>query len=160
MKRAIYPGSFDPITKGHLDIIKRSAALFDEVIVVIMHNPDKKYLFSKEERLAMLVKSCNGLDNVSCDIGVGLSIHYARNHQAKIMIRGVRSIQDYAFELQTASANMWIDDTIETCFLLAKPEYSFLSSSSVKEIASYGESVVTMVDDYVNEELVKKYQNK
>lgn len=158
MKRAIYPGSFDPVTKGHLDIIKRSASVFDEVIVVLMRNPDKNYLFSEEERLDMLCECCKELDNVICDIGEGLSIHYAKEKDAKVMIRGIRAVLDYEYELRNATANMWINDEIETCFFMAKPEYSFLSSSTVKEIASFGEDVSGFADAYVIEKLKLKYQ--
>ncbi|MDF9823700.1 pantetheine-phosphate adenylyltransferase [Breznakia sp. PF5-3] len=158
MKKAIYPGSFDPITKGHMDIIKRSANIFDEVIVVLMRNPNKTYLFNEKERLDMICECCKDLKNVHCDIGSGLSIHYARDHHAEVMIRGIRAVQDYEYELRNATANMWIDDKIETCFFMAKPEYSFLSSSSVKEIASFGEDVSRFVDPYVITKLKEKYK--
>lgn len=160
MKRAIYPGSFDPITKGHVDIIERASKMFDEVIVVLMENPTKTCLFSKDERLAMNKYCCKHLDNVTCDIGEGLTIHYAQANNASIMIRGIRAVQDYEYELQTATANMMINERIETCFLMSKPEYSFLSSSSVKEIASFGEDVSKFVDEHVANELKKKYEIK
>lgn len=158
MKVAIYPGSFDPITKGHLDIIKRSAKIFDQVLVVIMQNNQKNCLFSEAERLDMVKHACQAIPNVSCDIGSGLSVKYAESKNACVMIRGIRAIQDYEYELQTATANMWIDDEIETCFFMAKPEYSFLSSSSVKEIASYQEDVSRFVESYVAEKLIAKFK--
>lgn len=157
MKIAIYPGSFDPITKGHLDIIERSAKIFDQVIVVIMRNERKKYLFSEKERLAMIQEACQHLDNVICDAGEGLSVRYAKSKGACAMIRGIRAVQDYEYELQTATANMWLDHEIETCFFMAKPEYSFLSSSTVKEIASYQGDVDRFVDPYVEKKLKEKF---
>lgn len=158
MKTAIYPGSFDPITKGHMDIISRAAKVFDNVIVVIMHNERKQYLFSEAERLAMIKTACAHLENVECDASDGLSVKYAKAHHAKVMIRGIRAVQDYEFELQNATANMWLDSEIETCFFMAKPEYSFLSSSSVKEMASYHEDVRRFVDDNVAKELKEKFK--
>ncbi|NBK97057.1 MAG: pantetheine-phosphate adenylyltransferase [Erysipelotrichia bacterium] len=158
MKIAIYPGSFDPITKGHLDIISRAANLFDEVIVVIMRNHKKQCLFSEQERLAMIKNACKDIKNVVCDIDEGLSVKYAKAHHAQVMIRGIRAVQDYEYELQNASTNMFLDSSIETCFLLAKPEYSFLSSSSVKEIAYYHEEVGRFVDEYVAEKLKEKFK--
>lgn len=159
MKVAIYPGSFDPITKGHLDIIKRAAKVFDKVIVVVMKNPTKKYLFSEEERLDMIAHACADLSNVECDLGEGLSVRYAKKKDAIVMIRGIRAVQDYEYELQNATANMWLDEKIETCFFMAKPEYSFLSSSSVKEVASFGEDVERFVETYVAKQLKKKFQS-
>ena len=158
MKTAIYPGSFDPITKGHMDIIKRAANIFDEVIVVIMRNEKKSYLFSEDERLAMITQACVSLNNVKCVIGEGLSVKFAQENDAKVMIRGIRAVQDYEYELQSATANMWLDSSIETCFFMAKPEFSFLSSSTVKEIASYGEDVSRFVDTFVAKKLVEKFK--
>lgn len=158
MKTAIYPGSFDPITKGHMDIIKRSAKIFDEVIVVIMRNEKKHYLFNEQERLDMIEHACQNVSNVKCAIGEGLSVKYAKDNNANVMIRGIRAVQDYEYELQTATANMWIDSSIETCFFMAKPEYSFLSSSSVKEIASFQEDVSLFVDEYVGNKLKEKFR--
>lgn len=158
MTKAIYPGSFDPITKGHIDIIERSAKIFTHVYVVLMRNPHKQSLFSEEERLAMMIHCCQHLENVTCTIGSGLSIKYAKSVQANVMIRGIRAVQDYEYELRNATANMWMDASIETCFLLAKPEYSFLSSSTVKEIASFHEDVSMFVDPHVKIQLLNKFR--
>ncbi|MFV0381661.1 MAG: pantetheine-phosphate adenylyltransferase [Breznakia sp.] len=158
MRKAIYPGTFDPITKGHLDIIERAAKLFDEVIVVIMQNPVKKSLFEKEERLVMMKEVCAHIDNVVCDIGKGMSVVYAHEQKAQVMIRGIRAVVDYEYELQNATANMWIDGNIETCFLLSKPQFSFLSSSNIKEMASYGQDVSAFVDACVSAKLKEKYK--
>ncbi len=159
MKTAIYPGSFDPITKGHMDIITRSSKIFDQVIVVIMRNDKKAYLFSEEERLEMIAQACASLHNVTCVVGEGLSVKFAKQNNANVMIRGIRAVQDYEYELQSATANMWLDSSIETCFFMAKPEYSFLSSSSVKEIASYNEDVSRFVDPFVEQKLSEKFKN-
>ncbi len=158
MKKAIYPGSFDPITKGHYDIIERSSKIFDEVIIVLMNNPGKQALFSVEERLEMIKQTCTSLHNVSFDIGEGLTVHYAKSKEANVMIRGIRAVQDYEYELRNATANMWLDPNIETCFFMAKPEYSFLSSSSVKEIASFGGDVSKFVNPFVIEKLQEKFK--
>ena len=153
MRIAIYPGSFDPITKGHLDIIQRASTIFDKVIVVIMKNERKKYLFSEEERLDMIQHACAEMKNVQCEVGHGLTVRYAQEKNACAMIRGIRAVLDYEYELQTATANMWLDENVETVFFLAKPEYSFISSSTVKEIASYGENVDHFVDAYTAQKL-------
>ncbi len=158
MKRAIYPGSFDPITKGHLDIIERASHMFDEVIVVIMKNEAKQCLFSEEERLSMLSTTCANYPNVVCEKGSGLSVRYAKEKGACALIRGIRAVQDYEYELQSATYNMVLEKEVETCFLLAKPEYSFISSSSVKELASYGEDVTRFVHPYVATKLKMKFQ--
>lgn len=157
MRIAIYPGSFDPITKGHLDIIQRASTIFDKVIVVIMKNERKKYLFSEEERLDMIQHACAEMKNVQCEVGHGLTVRYAQEKNACAMIRGIRAVLDYEYELQTATANMWLDGNVETVFFLAKPEYSFISSSTVKEIASYGENVDHFVDAYTAQKLKEKF---
>lgn len=160
MKKAIYPGSFDPVTSGHVDIIERAAKMFDEVIVVIMKNEAKRCLFSEEERLDMLNHVCAKFGNVRCVWGNGLSVKYAKKEGACAMIRGIRAVQDYEYELQNATANMFLEPSIETCFLLSKPEYSFVSSSCVKEIASYHENVDQMVEPYVAQKLKEKFENQ
>lgn len=160
MKIAVYPGSFDPITKGHLDIIQRASAVFDKVIVVIMKNERKKTLFSEEERLDMIKHACASLENVECEVGNGLTVSFAQEKNAIAMIRGIRAVVDYEYELQIASANMWLNENIETIFFMAKPEYSFLSSSTVKEIASYHENVDAFVDSYVALKLKEKFDGE
>lgn len=157
MVKAIYPGSFDPITKGHLDIIERSAKIFDEVIVVAMNNSKKNYLFNSEERLAMMVETCKNIDNVRCEISDGLSVDFAKKNNAKVMIRGMRAVADYEYEMQNASANMYIDNSIETCFFLSKPQYSFYSSTTIKELCKYHQDVSMFVDEYVEKMLKSKF---
>ncbi|MBQ9046570.1 MAG: pantetheine-phosphate adenylyltransferase [Solobacterium sp.] len=135
---ACYPGTFDPITNGHLDVIERASRMFEKVIVLIMHNPRKKCTFSETERKEMIEKSLELLehhDNIRVEIGSGLTVNYARKIGAGVILRGIRAVTDYEYELQQATANMTLDGEIETMFFIAKPEYSFLSSSTVKEIA-------------------------
>lgn len=157
MRIAVYPGSFDPITLGHLDIIERSAKLFDKVIVVSMKNSEKHYLFNDEERLDMMEKMCSHLDNVECVNGSGLSVEFARSVNADAMIRGMRAVADYEYEMQIAITNMHINKDIETVFLLSKPEYSFYSSSTVKELAKYHQDVKDFVGEYIAGKLEEKF---
>jgi len=135
MKRAMYPGTFDPITIGHRDVIARASTLFDEVVVVIMQNTNKSPMFSEKERLKMINEVCKPFMNVSTTIGYGLTVDFAKQIHASVLIRGIRAVMDYEVELQQATANMILNPKIETIFLLTKPEFSFMSSSAVKEIA-------------------------
>lgn len=156
MRKAIYPGTFDPITKGHLDIIERSSELFEEVFVVIMKNGAKKTLFDENERLDMIEKEVSHLKNVKVLIGNGLTIQFAKKLGCQVIIRGIRATSDYEYELQIATANMMLDGQIETLFMLSKPQYSFVSSSTVKEIASYGGELDKFVTPYIKEKLMEK----
>jgi pantetheine-phosphate adenylyltransferase len=135
MKRAMYPGTFDPITIGHRDVIARASNLFDEVVVVIMQNPNKHPMFTEKERLKMINEVCKPFMNVSATVGYGLTVNFAQQIHASVLIRGIRAVMDYEVELQQATANMILNPKIETIFLLTKPEFSFMSSSAVKEIA-------------------------
>lgn len=135
MKRACYPGSFDPPTYGHLDIITRASSVFDELIIAIMKNPNKRNAFTEEERVRMLQEITRDLPNVKVVVGHGLTVEFAKSIGAQVLIRGIRAVMDYEFELQQATANMFLDETIETVFFVARPRYSFLSSSVSKEIA-------------------------
>lgn len=157
MKKAIYAGSFDPVTYGHLDVITRASRLYDVLYVVIMENTVKKYLFTQEERLEMLKKECSHLGNVICCIGSGLTIDFAKKMGASVMVRGIRAVLDYEYELQSATANMMLDEKIETIFLLSKPHYSFLSSSTVKEIARFGGNIDAFVSENVKLKLHEKF---
>ena len=138
--KACYPGSFDPITSGHMDIIKRSADIFDEVVILLMENPRKSVHFSAEERKEMIEDSIEeyGLENVTVVIGSGLTVEMARKTGAKVIIRGLRFPADYDYELTQASANMVLAEEIETLFMNARPALAFLSSSTVREIAMNG----------------------
>lgn len=153
MKKAIYPGTFDPITKGHLDIIERSAVLFDEVYVVIMKNASKKAMFDEQQRLEMIQHETSHLSNVKVMIGHGLTIQFAKELGCQAIVRGIRATSDYEYELQIATANMMLSSDIETLFMLSKPQYSFVSSSTVKEIASYGGELEKFVTPYIASKL-------
>lgn len=156
--KAIYPGSFDPITYGHLDIIERASLLYEELVIVIMNNDEKKCFFSVEERVDMIKQTTKHLKNVSVEIGEGLTVNYARSIGANVLIRGIRAVSDYEYELQLASANMQLASDIETIFLLAKPEYSFLSSSTAKTIAKNSGDLTKFVPDIVVKKLAQAYK--
>ncbi len=158
MQKAIYPGSFDPITYGHLDIIERASQVFDEVVVVIMNNDEKKGTFTNEERMDMVQHVIDRFDNVTVQIGDGLTVEYARSLGANILIRGIRAVTDYEYEMQLATANMVLAPDVHTVFLVAKPEFSFLSSSTAKSIASYKGDITAFVPEYVKEKLENKYR--
>ena len=145
MSKAMYPGSFDPITIGHLDIIKRASALYDEVVVAIMYNSQKRATFDPLERKQMIERCTADLKNVKVIIGDGLTVDVCQKNDCQVLIRGIRAIADYEYELALASANMKLAPSIETVFLVAKPEYSFLSSSIAKEIAHYGGDIEPLI---------------
>jgi len=153
MKKAIYPGSFDPVTNGHLDIINRAACLFDEVIVAVIRNPDKKTKFSLSKREKMLKNCLLGLSNVKVSSFNGLLIDYARQQDAKIIIRGLRAVSDFDYEFQMALTNRKMAPEIETIFLMTDYHYSYLSSSFVKQIARLGGDVSALVPGPVVKEL-------
>ena len=158
MSKAIYPGSFDPVTFGHLDIISRSASMFDEVVVGVLSNNAKNSLFSINERKEMLDKAVIAFPNVSVITFDGLLIDYMKEHDLSIIVRGLRAVTDFEYELQIAQSNRKVSkDTIDTIFLTTSIEYAYLSSSIVKEYASYGTDVSDFVPDFVAEELEKKY---
>ena len=157
MRRAIIPGTFDPITKGHLDVIERSSKLFDEVIVVIMENSSKKALFTKEERIQMIEHEIAHLNHVKSFVGSGLTIETAKQLGACAMVRGIRATSDYEYEVSIGTANMMLNEDIETMFLLSKPEYSFVSSSMVKEIAYHQGDLKHFVSEFVEKKLQEKY---
>lgn len=154
---AIYPGSFDPITFGHLDIIKRGSQLFDQVIVAVLRNPNKSPLFTVQERIEQIRLSVQGLPNVEVDSFVGLTVDYAKLQKAKVLLRGLRVLSDFEKELQMAHTNKTLSDEIETVFLATSNEYSFLSSSVVKEIARFGGSVDHLVPQHVALEIYRCY---
>lgn len=158
MSKAIYPGSFDPITYGHLDIIQRASRLYDEVVIVIMPNEGKKPLFSVARRRQMIAENIKELGNVSVAVGSGLTVDYAHKVKAEVLLRGIRAISDYEYELQLATANMMLAPDIETIFMLSKPEYSFMSSSTVKTIARNHGDISKMVPPSVWTQLKKEYK--
>jgi pantetheine-phosphate adenylyltransferase len=157
MQKAIYPGSFDPITNGHLDIIERAASIVDELVVAIMINPEKQFTFSVEERLEMIRISVAHLSNVRVDASRGLTIDYAQRIGAKLLIRGIRAVMDYEYEMQQATANMMLCPQIESIFLLSSPEHSFVSSSVVKNIVMNHGDVAYFVLPHVANKLIEHY---
>ena len=158
MKTVVYPGSFDPVTNGHLDIINRASKIFDKVIVCVLNNSAKKSpLFSLDERVNMLKDVTSGLDNVEVDSFQGLLVDFAKEKDVKIIIRGLREITDFANELKMAQGNHMIYPDFETLFIATDPKYSFVSSSMVREYASYGKSVQDFVPKIVQSKIEEKY---
>ena len=161
MKIAVYPGSFDPVTLGHLDIIKRASSMFDELIVAVMCNSAKTPLFTLDERVKMLKESVKDLDNVKIESFSGLLIDYCKENDIHIAIRGLRAITDFEYELQIAQTNKELShNQVDTVFLTTNLKYSYLSSSVVKEIASYHGDITPCVSDFVAEALYEKYKVK
>jgi pantetheine-phosphate adenylyltransferase len=154
---AIYPGSFDPITRGHLDIIERGCRLFEQVIVVVFRNPNKTPLFSVQQRIEQIRQSTQHLPNLEVDSFHGLTVTYAQMRKAKVLLRGLRAVSDFELELQMAHTNKTLANTIETVFLATSTEYSFLSSSNVKEIARFGGPVDHLVPPTVALDLYQCY---
>jgi pantetheine-phosphate adenylyltransferase len=156
MRIAIYPGSFDPLTNGHLDVIQRAAKLFDRVIVAVAKNDEKQPLFTLAEREALVKKAVAHLPNVTTDVFDGLLVEYAAACQAKAIVRGLRAVSDFEFEFQLALMNRKLDENIETIFMMPKDTYTFLSSRIVKEIARLGGNVSPFVPAHVQTALTKK----
>jgi len=157
MFRAVYPGSFDPVTNGHLDVIERASRLYDEVIVAIAHNETKAGLFSFEERVALLKETVEHHPNVHVTQFEGLLVNYAREVQAQVIIRGLRAVSDFEYEFQMALMNRKLDGDVETMFLMPKEEYTYLSSRLVKEIARLGGSIDSFVPDCIARALREKF---
>ncbi len=159
MKRAIYPGSFDPMTYGHLDIIKRASSMFDELIVGVLNNKVKTPLFSVEERVNILKEATKDLPNVHIDSFSGLLIDYCSKNNLHVAVRGLRAISDFEYELQIAQTNRKLSNgELDTVFLTTSLEYAYLSSSSVKEIASFNGDISQCVPDFVGELIREKYR--
>ena len=158
MSKAIYPGSFDPITKGHLDIIERTSQIMESLTVAVLDNPRKKALFTIEERVEMLRSSISRYRNVEVDYYQGLLIDYARAKKINIIIKGLRAISDFEFEFQMALVNRKLNPEIETLFMMTNSKYSYLSSSIVKEIASLGGDIKDLVPPEVHDLVMKKYR--
>ena len=149
MKRAIYPGSFDPVTFGHLDIIERSSKLVDELYVAVLVNSAKKSLFSIDERVKMLSELLSGYDNIHVESFGGLLVDFAKEKDAKFIVRGLRAVTDFEYELQISQMNRTIYSEIDTLFLTTSLEYAYLSSSIVKEVASYGGDISHFVPESI-----------
>ncbi|MFP3918620.1 pantetheine-phosphate adenylyltransferase [Lysinibacillus telephonicus] len=157
-KIAVVPGSFDPITNGHLDIIKRAADVFDIVYVAVLNNSSKKPLFTIDERMALMAEVTKDIPNIRIDSSSGLLIDYAQSKNAKAIVRGLRAVSDFEYEMQITSMNRFLDESIETFFIMTKNQYAFLSSSIVKEVAKYGGSVTGLVPSEVESALLEKFK--
>ena len=149
MKIAVYPGSFDPITNGHLDILDRACALFDKVIVLVANNPNKSSNFSAEERVEMIKEATKGNEKIEVTTDRGLTVEFAKKHKATHLIRGLRAVSDFEYEFQLASANEFIDPKIDTVFLMARGDKTFISSSSIITMAKQGVDVSKLVPSSV-----------
>ena len=157
MITAVYPGSFDPATYGHLDIIKRASISFDRVIVGVLHNSAKSPLFSVEERVNILDKATKDMENVEIKAFKGLSVNFARENHAQVIVRGLRAVTDFEFELQMAQTNRVLEPEVDTTFLITSLEYAYLSSTVVKEVAAFGGDIHKFVPDFVVNEIRAKY---
>ena len=158
--RAVYPGSFDPVTNGHLDLIQRSASIFDKVVVAILQNAEKNPFFTIEERALMLEEVTSSLKNVSVTSFDGLLVDFVERMEASVIIRGIRAVSDYEYELQMALMNRRLSNKVETVFMLPAESYSFLSSKLVKEIAELGGSISEFVPAGVEKRLKSKFGTK
>jgi pantetheine-phosphate adenylyltransferase len=160
MRRAIYPGSFDPVTNGHLDIIERGCKLFDEIIIAILVNPEKKPFFQTDERTSMLEEVLQQIDRGSCAVKVdsfeGLLVHYAVQQHADAIVRGIRAISDYEYELQMALMNRRLEPSIETVFMMPAETYSYVSSRLVKEVFQLGGELTGLVPTLVEARMKQK----
>lgn len=159
MRIGLYPGSFDPVTLGHLDIIKRSAAMLDELIIAVLNNSNKNPLFSVEERVQMLEMAVKDIKNVKVKSFAGLTIDFAREQNANILVRGLRAITDFEYELQIAQTNHKLEPGVDTMFLTTSVEYSYLSSSIVKEIARYGGNIREFLPECIVDLVYAKAKN-
>ena len=159
MKVAVYPGTFDPITNGHLDLIDRAANLFDRVVVAVANNPAKEPLFTVGERIEMIRQAAGGFDNVQVDRFEGLLVEYAKSRDACAIVRGLRAITDFEYEFQMALMNRKLADDIVTVFLMPGDKYTYLNSSIVKEVARFGGDVRCFVPDFVLEKLKEKFRH-
>ena len=156
MKIGVYPGSFDPVTEGHMDIIKRSAKMFDKVIVAVARNYSKKPLFTAEERMELIQRSLQGLPNVEVDSFEGLLMDYIHSKDAQVIIKGLRAISDFEYEFQMALMNRKLDSKVETIFMMTSYKYSFLSSSMIKEVASLGGCISGLVPENIIADICRK----
>lgn len=160
MRIAVYPGSFDPVTKGHLDIIERSAKIFDEVIVAVLINPDKKGLFSIEERVELIKRVTQNIKNVKVESFYGLLVNYMNQKDAQVIIKGLRAVSDFEYEFQMALMNKKLDSSIETCFMMTDAKYSYLSSSSIKQVVMFGGCIEDLVPGEIVDDIMNKINKK
>jgi len=157
MKTAVYPGSFDPVTNGHIDIIKRALNLFGKVVVAVGDNPGKKPTFSIQERIDMIKESTKDLENIEVDSFSGLLLNYVKSKNSSIIVRGLRAVSDFDFEFQRALMNRVVDKSIETVFIMTKEDFVYLSSSVVKEMAMFEGNVNGLVPEIVEKKLREKF---
>ena len=160
MSIAVYPGSFDPVTYGHLDIIKRSIRVFDKLVIGILLNSEKNPLFSMEERVEFLMEATKDMENVEVKSFSGLLVDFARENNADITVRGLRAVTDFEYELQIAQINNKLDSNPDTMFFTTSTEYAYLSSTIVREIASYHGDVSELVPPYVEQKLKQKFRER
>jgi pantetheine-phosphate adenylyltransferase len=157
-KIAIYPGTFDPITNGHIDLIQRTLKIFEEVIIAVATSQRKQPLFTLEERLELIKQSIKGLKGARAEVFSGLLVDYARSRQGIALVRGLRAVSDFEYELQMALMNRRLDPNIETVFMMPSEEYTFLTSTMVKEVASFGGDVKRLVPEAVEKALREKFK--
>ena len=161
MKRAIYPGSFDPLTMGHMDLIRRAAAIFDELTVAVLNNHEKSPLFSVEERVNMIKEAVKDIPNVKVDAFSGFLVDYAKAHDIHVSIRGLRTPSDFEYELPTAQFNQLLSQgEVETCFYATRPELAHISSSAVRQVAKFKGDIKGLVPDCILNDIYEKYQYK
>lgn len=160
MNKAIYPGSFDPITNGHLDIIIRASKVFDHIIVAVLINPDKKGLFDIDERVELIQRVTKDFPNVEVRSFSGLLIHFMRENDVKVIIKGLRAVSDFEYEFQMALMNNKLDASIETIFMMTNAQYSYLSSSSVKQVAQFGGCISGLVPEVIVPDIIEKMNGK
>ncbi|GAA0294133.1 pantetheine-phosphate adenylyltransferase [Gracilibacillus halotolerans] len=158
-KLAICPGSFDPVTYGHIDIVQRGAKVFDEIVVAVFNNASKQPLFNIEERVALLEEATKDIPNVTVDACDGLLMDYAKRKNAHAILRGLRAVSDFEYEMQITAMNRKLNEDIETFFVMTNNQYSFLSSSIVKEVAKYHANVADLVPPVVEQALKEKFKN-
>lgn len=159
MTSAVFAGTFDPPTNGHLNIIRRASRLFDKLDVVVAFNPEKKFLFTPEERLKMLKNLTKDFENVSVHLWDKLVVDYAEQNHANILIRGIRNTNDFSYEFDLSLMNHSLNPCIETVFIPTEPKYAIVKSSSIKELAAFGGDISSMVPEIVKEAILKKYEN-
>lgn len=156
MRSAVCPGSFDPVTNGHIDIFERASKMYDLLIVAVFHNPNKSPLFTMEERVALLKKATSHIDNIRIDCFSGLLTEFVKNQHTNIIVRGLRALSDFEYEFQRALLLKKIEPDIETVFMMTGSEYSFISSSGIKELAKFGGAISDFVPQCVEDELIQR----
>lgn len=159
IRTGVYPGSFDPLTNGHLDIIKRASKLFDKLIVGVLHNDAKRAIFSMEERVELIRKCTANIENVEVAMFDGLLVDFVKKNNAAAIVKGLRAVSDYEYELQMAMLNKHIDREVETIFLMADIQNSFLSSSVVKDLAKHGGDITGLVPEEIKDDITVKLRN-